>query len=102
MADAGYGAADCERVQVLLRKEGIKRDTEVQTLEDVACLVFLEHYLMPFAAGQDDEKLAGILAKTWVKMSSAGQDAVGALNPPQRILALLAKGLARESGDETA
>ena len=34
-----------DRVQYLLQKKGLKKDEDSQTLEDVACLVFIEHYL---------------------------------------------------------
>lgn len=96
----GFDAALADRIGVLVRKERLKQDSEVQALEDVACLVFLKHYLMPFAAGQEDDKLAGILAKTWVKMSDQGHAAVRAMSPPQRILDLLAKGLADANAGE--
>ena len=73
MADAGYPAADCERVQVLLRKEGIKRDTEVQTLEDVICFVFLRWYFEGFASGREAGGLLDIVQKTARKMSAEGR-----------------------------
>ena len=38
-------------------------------------MVFLEHYFSAFAAKHDDEKLIGILRKTWVKMSDTGRGA---------------------------
>ncbi len=57
-----------------VRKERLKSDAEAQTLEDVACLVFLEHYLGDFMAKIDEDKLAGILAKTWNKMSPRGRE----------------------------
>ena len=41
----------------------------------MACLVFLQHYLPAFAPRHDAEKLAGILRKTWRKMSARGQAA---------------------------
>ncbi|HWM86597.1 MAG TPA: DUF4202 domain-containing protein, partial [Kofleriaceae bacterium] len=44
MAEVGYDAAPIQRVRDLLTKKGLRTDPEVQTLEDVACLVFLEHY----------------------------------------------------------
>src|SRR5205085_2639185 len=69
MAAAGYGAADIGRVGALIRKERLKSDPEAQTIEDVACLVFLAHYLDGFIAKTDADKLAGILAKSWNKMS---------------------------------
>lgn len=70
MAEAGYPPADQERVGVLLRKEGIKRDAEVQALEDAACLTFLRWYFHPFAEGQTPAKLQRIVAKTAAKMSA--------------------------------
>ena len=73
MAEAGYGTADQDRVGVLLRKEGIKRDVEVQALEDVICFVFIRHYLNPFAAGRDPTELLDIVTKTARKMSAEGR-----------------------------
>lgn len=70
MADAGYDAAAQARIGVLLRKEGIKRDPEVQALEDVICFVFLRHYFAPFATKQGADDLREIVAKTARKMSA--------------------------------
>ncbi len=75
LRDAGYGDALVDRVQALVRKERFKADPEGQTLEDVACLVFLRHYLPAFAKKHSEEKLVEILAKTWKKMSPAGREA---------------------------
>ena len=74
MMAAGYDAGDVERVGALVRKERLKSDPDAQMIEDVACVVFLEHYLGDFLAKTDEEKLAGILAKTWNKMSPLGRD----------------------------
>ncbi|MCK0150465.1 DUF4202 domain-containing protein [Marivita sp. S6314] len=73
MADAGYSAEECDRVGVLLRKEGIKRDDEVQQLEDVICFTFLKWYFGPFAAKHPDDKVLDIVAKTARKMSAEGR-----------------------------
>lgn len=70
MADAGYGAADCDRVQVLLRKEGIKRDAEVQALEDAICFTFIRWYFAAFAMGKDAGQVLDIMEKTARKMSA--------------------------------
>lgn len=70
MQDAGFAPEACDRVGVLLRKEGIKRDPEVQQLEDVICFTFLKWYFEPFAAKHPDEKVLGIVEKTARKMSS--------------------------------
>jgi Domain of unknown function (DUF4202) len=73
MAEAGYLPTDCDRVGVLLRKEGLKRDAEVQALEDVICLVFLRWYFSPFAQARDPAALSDIVAKTARKMSAEGR-----------------------------
>ena len=68
-----YDEATVNRVGALLRKDNLKSDPDVQTLEDVACLVFLEHYLEDFASGRDEATLIEILEKTWRKMSDTGR-----------------------------
>jgi hypothetical protein len=73
MADVGYPATDCERVGVLLRKEGLKRDAEVQALEDVICFVFLRWYFADFAANHDAAQVHDIVQKTARKMSDTGR-----------------------------
>lgn len=75
LREVGYEDAAVGRVQALLRKERLKADPEVQLLEDVVCLVFLRYYLAPFAARHEDEKVVGILRKTWRKMSERGRAA---------------------------
>jgi hypothetical protein len=96
MQAAGYGADDIARVGALVRKERLKRDGEAQTLEDVACIVFLEFYVEAFMQKTDDDKLAGILAKTWGKMSALGHEHAQRLALPPRLLALLERGLGRQ------
>ena len=62
MAAAGYGPDDIARVGALVRKERLKSDAEAQMLEDVACIVFLEHYLGDFMRKTEEGKLPDILA----------------------------------------
>jgi hypothetical protein len=95
MAGAGYGGESIARVGALIRKERLKSDAEAQMLEDVACLVFLAHYLGDFMGKTDQDKLAGILAKTWNKMSPSGQERALELALPPAVSALLEQGLAR-------
>ena len=73
MAEAGYPPEDCERAARIVRKEGIKRDPEVQALEDVACLVFMRWYFAEFAEGRDREHLFHIVERTARKMSPEGR-----------------------------
>jgi hypothetical protein len=94
MTGAGYGEADAERVGSLVRKERIKQDPEAQTLEDVACLVFLEHYADDLFSRYRDDKVVDILQKTARKMSPRGLRAAGDLAVGERLGALLARALA--------
>ena len=69
MAEAGYRADERARVAALLRKEGIKRNPEMQALEDVICFVFLRWYFADFAAKHPEDEIVRIVAKTARKMS---------------------------------
>jgi Domain of unknown function (DUF4202) len=106
MAAAGYGDAEIARAGALLRKERLKSDPDVQTLEDVICLVFLAHEAPEFIAKHDDDKVRDILAKTARKMSPEGLEAAGRLTLDPRLSRLLAEALehppAGASGGETA
>lgn len=93
MAGCGYEPAMIERVQRMLRKEQLKRDAEVQTLEDVACLVFLQHYFGDFSAKHERAKIITILQKTWNKMSERGHAAALALDLPPALADLVAEAL---------
>jgi hypothetical protein len=73
LAAVGYDSETILRVQSLIQKKQLKQDPEVQTLEDVICLVFLQYYLEEFAEKKPPEKVIEILQKTWRKMSQRGQ-----------------------------
>lgn len=73
MRAAGYDDADADAAGRMIRKEGIKRDADVQALEDVICFVFLKWYFAPFSTTQDPEKLQRIVDKTARKMSPDGR-----------------------------
>ena len=94
LARAGYEADAVTRVQSLIKKERIKHDAEAQMLEDVTCLVFLEHEFAAFAPKHDEAKLIDILRKTWPKMSARGQAAALELKLPATLRALVEKALA--------
>ena len=93
MADCGYGEAEIDRVQSLIRKERLKHDPEAQTLEDVICLVFLNHYFGDFAAKHDDGKVVSIVRKTWGKMSERGHEAALKLDLSPETLRLVGAAL---------
>ena len=97
LREVGYGDDTVARVGALLRKERLKADPEVQLLEDVACLVFMEHYLPAFAEQHDADKLAGILRKTWRKMSPRGQAAALKLDLGPDLRELVARAASAQS-----
>ena len=93
MATQGYDENMIARVKDLLLKRSLKRDDEVQALEDVVCLVFIEFYLEDFASKHDEEKLIDIIRKTWNKMSTKGHEAALQLPLSSAMLALVTKAL---------
>jgi hypothetical protein len=93
MAQQGFSEASCTQVVNMLQKKRLKLDPATQTLEDVTCLVFIRYYLEPFAGKHSEEKLIRILAKTWNKMSPAGQAAARLIHLPPALQVLLGQAL---------
>ena len=93
MARVGYSAAEQQQIKDLLLKKQLKRDPEVQALEDVICLVFIDFYLADFATRHGEDKLLDIIRKTWAKMSAAGQAAALRLSLNPKVQALVGKAL---------
>ena len=98
MRQAGCDDAMIERVMAAVGKRGLKVNPETQLLEDVADLVFIEHYMLAFAGSKpdyDEEKWLGIVRKTWNKMSDAAHRFAlsGALKLPEALLPLITKAI---------
>jgi hypothetical protein len=93
MAACDYDAAAIARVGALARKERLRSDPDAQTLEDVACLVFLRYYAERFAAKHAGEKVLDILVKTQRKMSPRGRTAALGFGLPAPVLALYERAL---------
>ena len=91
--DCGYSAEDAERVAAIIRKEDLRNDEETQVLEDVACLVFLDDQFEEFKKGHDEEKILGILKKTWGKMSEKGHELALQIDMSERANELVEKAL---------
>jgi Domain of unknown function (DUF4202) len=96
LRQVGYEETLINRVQTLLRKEGLKRDPEVQCLEDVICLVFLESYCADFAKQHDVAKMLPVIRKTWDKMSPRGHEVARTLDLPQEVYQLVEAALTAE------
>ena len=69
MRDAGYDDDDIQHAEKMLMKQGIKRDEDVQALEDVACFTFIRWYMGPFSQTRDPDEMLRIVEKTARKMS---------------------------------
>ncbi|MBE7439472.1 MAG: DUF4202 domain-containing protein [Spirochaetales bacterium] len=76
----------------LVRKENI-REGEGQTLEDVACLVFLKHYLEDFSRTEEADRVISILRKTARRMSGKALDAAFTLELSRESEVLLRRAL---------
>jgi hypothetical protein len=97
LARSGYDGATVQRVQALVRKEGLGRDPEVQTLEDALCLVFLETQLADVAARLDGETRARVLERTLRKMSPEARELARSLALDPDAAALLRGALGNRS-----
>jgi len=103
MLEQGYNKEQAEQTASIICKENLKDKASVlnfdsQTLEDVACLVFLSHYFDEFSAKyieQDNEaKIIRIVQLTWKKMSDDAHNIALKLTLPEHLSALVAKALA--------
>ncbi|KAG5999383.1 hypothetical protein E4U43_002095 [Claviceps pusilla] len=88
-----------ERIAALIRKEGLSTDHETKVLEDVACLVFLDDQLDDFEAKPDvdEQKIVGILRKTWAKMTDEGRRLALEMDLSDKARMLIGKALGGES-----
>ncbi len=75
LREAGYDEETIQKVNTLLLKQNIKTNPDMQLLEDVICLVFLENYFADFSKQHEEEKIVRIVQKTWKKMSDEGHRA---------------------------
>jgi hypothetical protein len=96
MAEAGYDEASIERAKKAVSKKALKVNPDSQLLEDVADLVFIEHYMLEFAEKHpeySEEKWLDIIRKTWAKMSASAQEFAlsGALKLPEPLVPLIQK-----------
>lgn len=94
----GHGYADAMIVEVssILKKERLKTNPSAQMLEDVACLVFLEHYLDEFVRKHDEQKIVNIIRRTWGKMSEHAHEVALAMEFPKHLSALIHRALSPE------
>ena len=99
LAQAGYDDAFVDRVKQAVSKKAIKVNPDGQLIEDTASLVFIEHYMLPFAGKHpeyDEAKWLDIVRKTWKKLSEPARAFAlsGKLRLPEPLVPLIQKALA--------
>jgi hypothetical protein len=93
---AGYDSKFIERVKQIVGKKSLKTNPEAQLLEDIAGLVFIEHYLVDFVTKHPEyteEKWLDIIRKVWKKMSNRAHHFVraGHIKIPETLDTLINK-----------
>jgi hypothetical protein len=95
LAGCDFDSATIEQVKFLLQKKELRQHhPDTQLLEDVICLVFIEHYLHDFALQHDDEKVIDILKKTIQKMSARALGEATKLKMTEKVSALVQQAVA--------
>ncbi|HVG15591.1 MAG TPA: DUF4202 domain-containing protein [Chitinophagaceae bacterium] len=94
LLSVGYEYPVIEAVKNIVYKKDLKKNDDVQVMENALCLVFLQHQYTDFIMQYDDEKVTRILQKSWAKMSTPGRAIAGTLHFEGRAKLLLEKALA--------
>jgi len=98
MKEVGYDDAMIDRVKTIVGKKDLKTNPETQMMEDVVDLVFIEHYMLGFAAQKsdyDEAKWILIIKKTWDKMSESAHEfaLAGKIKLPEALVPLILKSI---------
>ena len=96
LQQAGLAADTIERVKQAVGKRELKSNRDTQLVEDVAGLVFIEHYMQAFADKHpeyDETKWVDIIRKTWRKMSGQAHEfsLSGGITLPGPLIPLIQK-----------
>ena len=94
LRQVGYPDDTIVRVQNLNLKKNFPSDPDSRVLEDALCLVFLEHQFADLAHKTAEDKMIGVLRKTWQKMTPAAHEHALKLSYGAKEKALLDKALA--------
>ncbi|MBI3854746.1 MAG: DUF4202 domain-containing protein [Planctomycetes bacterium] len=95
MKEAGYAEDSVAKSRSLLIRKNLADDAEGQTLEDAACLVFLQFEFAEFSAKTEPDKMVEILRKSWGKMSPAARERALQLELGPAELGLVKKALGK-------
>ena len=98
MQAVGYDTEMIARVRAAISKKALKANPEAQLMEDIANLVFIEHYMAAFAGQHpeyDEAKWIEIIQKIWKKMSPHAREfaLAGNIKLPETLVPLILKAL---------
>lgn len=93
LRSVGYDDSVIAAVTAVNLKKGLKSNADVQMIEDALCLVFLELQFEGYLGKWEDDKVVGILQKTWGKMSEVGHAAALKLPLSEKALQLVGRAL---------
>lgn len=96
LQQAGVAADTIERVKQAVGKRALKSNSDTRMVEDVAGLVFIEHYMQAFVDKHpeyDEVKWIDIVRKTWRKMSPQAHEfsLSGGITLPGPLIPLIQK-----------
>ncbi len=91
LTSCAYDADTIGKVKFLVLKKELFTHADTQLLEDVICLVFIEHYLEAFAAKHEDDKVIDIIQKTLKKMSARAIEATSNISISSKMVGLIQK-----------
>ena len=94
MQEDEWPESSIELARLLLGRTKLRTDIETQTLEDAACLVFLETQFEAMAERTEHEHLVSIVAKTLKKMSPGAVSLAGSIGLSTTSRAILADAVA--------
>jgi len=89
----GYDESIIASMQEIVLKRRLRTEPDVQTMENALCLVFLQYQFDDLISKQPEDKMIGILQKTWAKMSEPGKDWALKLTYSTRGAELISKAL---------
>lgn len=89
LREAGYDEATIEKVRALNLKRNFPGDPEARVIEDALCLMFFEHQLAAVVHEHPEEKVIGILQKTWKKMTPQAREIALAMKLSARDMELV-------------
>ncbi|MDD7987076.1 DUF4202 domain-containing protein [Lentisphaera marina] len=89
MKECAFLDEDIARAAEACQKKNFKNNQDSQCVEDCACMVFLNYYFDDFIAKHSDEKLIGIVGKTWGKMSEKAHEAALKLDLSEKALSIV-------------